>query len=154
MRAVSLNAGFVGMTLCVTRRRFGHRGCSTTEFVTRFFPTRVSACLIRRVAPNPRIQRSVFVNSYQQQPVCCLVFFFFFILSLSHDLMHCTLSITVGLCTPCQKSKLHQHNRFFFSWGHDPYTLACKARPSFDGCWTSLSVSLSLSLSFFESFVP
>ena len=31
--------------------------------------------------------------------------------------------------------------------GHDPYTLACKARPSFDRCWTSLSVSLSLSLS-------
>ena len=23
-----------------------------------------------------RIQRSEFVNSYQQQPVCCLVFFF------------------------------------------------------------------------------
>ena len=30
---------------------------------------------------------------------------------------------------------------------HDPYTLVCKARPSFDGCGTSLSVSLSLSLS-------
>ena len=28
-----------------------------------------------------------------------------------------------------------------------PYTLACKARPSSDGCRTSLSVSLSLSLS-------
>ena len=35
-------------------------------------------CLIRRVAPNPRIQRSEFVNSYQQQPVCCLVFFFLY----------------------------------------------------------------------------
>ena len=34
-----------------------------------------------------------------------------------------------------------------FSWGHDPFTLACKARPSFDGYGTSLSVSLSLSLS-------
>ena len=33
-----------------------------------------------------------------------------------------------------------------FLWGHDPYTLACKARPSFDGCGTSLSVSFSLSL--------
>ena len=33
-----------------------------------------------------------------------------------------------------------------FSCGHDPFTLACKARPSFDGCQTSLSVSLSLSL--------
>ena len=94
-------------------------------------------CLIRRVAPNPRIQRSEFVNSYQ-----------FSILSSSQDSMHCTLSITVCLCTPCQKSKLHQHNRFFLR-GHDPYTLACKARPSFDGCRTSLSVSLSLSLSYF-----
>ena len=100
-------------------------------------------CLIRSVAPNPRIQRSEFVNSYQQQLVCCLVFSFF-ILSPSQDLMHCTLSLTVGLCTPCQKSKLHQHNRFFILRGHDPYTLACKARPSFDGCRTSLSVSLSL----------
>ena len=29
--------------------------------------------------------------------------------------MHCTLSLTVGWCTPCQQSKLHQHNRFFFA---------------------------------------
>ena len=67
-----------------------------------------------------------------------------FILSPSQDLMHCTLSITVGLCTLCQKSKLHQHNMFFLA-GHDPCTLACKAWPLFDGCRTSLSVSLSLS---------
>jgi len=33
--------------------------------------------LLRRVAPNPRIARSEFVNSYQQQPVCCLVFFLY-----------------------------------------------------------------------------
>ena len=37
-----------------------------------------------------------------------------------------------------------------FLWCHDPYTLACKARPSFDGCGTSLSVSLSLSMILFE----
>ena len=37
--------------------------------------------------------------------------------------------------------------QILFLWGHDPDTLACKARPSFDGCGTSLSVSLSLSLS-------
>ena len=37
--------------------------------------------------------------------------------------------------------------QILFLWGHDPNTLACKARPSFDGCGTSLSVSLSLSLS-------
>ena len=34
------------------------------------------------------------------QPVCCYVFFF--ILSSSQDLIYCTLSLTVGLCTPCQ----------------------------------------------------
>ena len=39
-----------------------------------------------------------------------------------------------------------------FLRGQDPYTLACKAIPSFDGCRTSLSVSLSLSLSL--SFIP
>ena len=37
--------------------------------------------------------------------------------------------------------------QILFLWSHDPYTLACKARPSLDGCGTSLSVSLSLSLS-------
>ena len=68
---------------------------------------------LRCVAPNPRIPRSEFVNSYQQQLVCCYVSFFF-ILSSSQDSMHCTLSLTVGLCTPCQKCKLHQRNRFFF----------------------------------------
>ena len=46
---------------------------------------------------------------------CALSRVFFFILSPSQDLMHCTLSLTVGLCTPCQQSKLHQHNRFFFA---------------------------------------
>ena len=102
-------------------------------------------CLIRSVAPNPRIQRSEFVNSYQQQPVCCLVFSFF-ILSPSQDLMHCTLSLTVCKCTPCQRASFNSTTDSF-SWGHDPYTLACKARPSSDRCWTSLSVSLSLSLS-------
>ena len=30
------------------------------------------------------------------------------------DKMHCQQSLTVGLCTPCQKSKLQQYNRFFF----------------------------------------
>ena len=50
-----------------------------------------------------------------ESTACVLSRVFFFILSPSQDLMHCTLSITVGLCTPCQKSKLHQHNRFFFA---------------------------------------
>ena len=60
--------------------------------------------------------------------------------------MHCTLSLTVCKCTPCQRASFNSTTDSF-SWGHDPYTLACKARPSSDRCWTSLSVSLSLSLS-------
>merc|ERR1712012_1205266 len=45
-----------------------------------------------------------------------LIFHVFFSSSLSspQDKMHCQLSLTVGLCTPCQKSKLQQYNRFFF----------------------------------------
>ena len=60
--------------------------------------------------------------------------------------MHCTLSLTVCKCTPCQRASFNSTTDSF-SWCHDPYTLACKARPSTDRCWTSLSVSLSLSLS-------
>ena len=55
--------------------------------------------------------------------------------------MHCTLSLTVCMCTPCQRASFNSTTDSF-SWGH-----ACKARPSFDRCGTSLSVSLSLSLS-------
>ena len=66
--------------------------------------------------------------------------------STTVSLMHCTLSLTVCKCTPCQRASFNSTTDSF-SWGHDPYTLACKARPSPDRCWTSLSVSLSLSLS-------
>ena len=48
------------------------------------------------------------------------------------------------MCTPCQRASFNSTTDSF-SWGHDPYTLACKARPSFDRCGTSLSLSLSLS---------
>ena len=72
--------------------------------------------------------------------------FFLYILSSSQDKMHCQLSLTVCICTPCQRASFNSTTDSF-SWGHDPYTLACKARPSFDRCGTSLSVSLSLSLS-------
>ena len=62
--------------------------------------------------------------------------------STTESLMHCTLSLTVCKCTPCQRASF-KNTTGSFSWGHDPYTLACKARPSSDRCWTSLSVSLS-----------
>ena len=43
-----------------------------------------------------------FVNSAQQQPVCYLTSFFSCTLSSSRDMLHCTLSLTVCTCTPCQ----------------------------------------------------
>ena len=73
-----------------------------------------------------------FVNSAQQQPVCYLMSFFS-ILSSSQDKMHCQLSITVCTCTTCQRASFNSTTDSFL-WGHDPYTLACKARPSFDRC--------------------
>ena len=88
-----------------------------------------------------------FGNSAQQQPVCYLMSSFLYILSSSQDKMHCQLSLTVCICTPCQRASCNSTTDSF-SWGPDPYTLACKARPSFDRCGTCLSVSLSLS---FES---
>ena len=88
-----------------------------------------------------------FENSAQQQPVWSpMSFVFSCSLRSSQDLMRCTLSLTGCTCTPCQRASFISKTDSF-SWGHDPYTLACKARPSFDGCGTSLSVSLSLSLS-------
>merc|ERR1712136_45376 len=94
-------------------------------------------------SPNPRILVFEFVGIQHSISLCDISCLFFSSLSSPQDKMHCQLSLTVGLCTPCQKSKLQQYNRFFW-WGHDPFTLACKSRPSFDGCGTFLSVSLSL----------
>ena len=67
-------------------------------------------------------------------------------LSSSLNTVHYTLSTTVCTCTPCQGASFTCKTDSFL-WGHGPDTLACKARPSFDRCGTSLSVSLSLSLS-------
>ena len=72
--------------------------------------------------------------------------FFFCSLSSSQDSVHCTLSVTVCMCTPCQRARSTCKTDSFL-WCHGPDTLACKARPSFDRCGTPLSVSLSLSLS-------
>ena len=68
--------------------------------------------------------------------ISCL---FLCILSSCQDKMHGTLSLTVCTCTPCQRVSFNSTTDSF-SFGHDPYTLACKARPSFDRCGTSLSV--------------
>ena len=86
------------------------------------------------------------MNSAQQQPVRFRVIFLPWTLSSSLNTVHYTLSTTVCTCTPCQRASFTCKTDSFL-WGHGPDTLACKARPSFDRCGTSLSVSLSLSLS-------
>ena len=92
------------------------------------------------VAQNPRIQRSEFVNSYQQQRVCC----FLYAESVSGlDALHIVLNS--GFVHTLPKEQASSAQQIFFLRGHDPYTLACKSRPSFDRCRTSLGVSLSLS---------
>ena len=102
------------------------------------------------VAPNPRILCTR-ICEFSTATACVSFHVFFSVLSSSQDWMHCTLSLTVCMCTPCQRASFNSTTHSF-SWGHDPCTLACKARPSFDRCGTSLSVSLSLSLSL--SYVP
>ena len=64
--------------------------------------------------------------------------------STTESLMHCTLSLTVLKCVPCQRVSFNSTTASF-PWGHDPCALVCKIRSSSDRCWTSLSVSLSLS---------
>ena len=59
--------------------------------------------------------------------------------------MHCQLSSTVCTCTTCQRASFNSTTDSF-SCCHDPYTLACKARPSFDRCGTSLSVIVIINL--------
>ena len=51
-------------------------------------------------------------------------------------------TVAVCTCAPCLRASSTSKTDSFL-WGHGPDTLACKARPSFDGCGTSLSVSLS-----------
>ena len=76
-------------------------------------------------------------NLYQEQlvfsfhPMC-----FFFVIRCS---THCHQTLPTAQVTPALTDS--------FSRGHDPFAHACKARPLTIVGWTSLSVSLSLSLS-------
>ena len=90
---------------------------------TRFL--RFSCCLpgSSRIPPDPLLTRcsesedSSGLNSriYSSNSLC----FFYVFLHVSRSCpMYCTLSPTVCTCKPCQQSKPHQCNRFFFagSW--------------------------------------
>ena len=78
------------------------------------------------------------VNSALQQPVRLRVFFF-----REHWVHLCALhSVHNSLYLHLAKRASFTCKTDSFLWGHGPDTLACKARPSFDRCGTSLSVSL------------
>ena len=87
------------------------------------------------------------MNSAQQQPVRFRVIFLPWTLSSP---LCTTLCPQQFVPAPCQRASFTCKTDSFL-WGHGPDTLACKARPSFDRCGTSLSVSLSLSLSSLSS---
>ena len=103
-----------------------------------------SSCSACGVAPNLRIQWICW--EFSAATACAISFLCCFscTLSSSEVSMHYTLSITVCTCTLCQWASFSSKTDPFLR-SHGPDTLACKARPSFDWCGTSLSVSLSLS---------
>ena len=79
-------------------------------FPGRFVPLLASSVSLCDVALNPRI---LCIRIWEFSTAsACVIFHVFF--SVPQDKMHCQLSLTVGLCTPCQKSKLQQYHRFFF----------------------------------------
>ena len=98
------------------------------------------------VAPNPRILVFEFVGIQHSICLCDIsVFFQFSEITSGQDALPTVLNS--GFVHTLPTVQVPSALTDSFSWGHDPFTLACKARPSFDGCGTSLSVSLSLSLS-------
>ena len=73
------------------------------------------------------------VNLSQQQPV----FLLFVIDVIAHCHQQCASTHLANSASPISFNRL-------FSWGYDPFTHACKARPLTDVGWTSVSASLSL----------
>ena len=79
-------------------------------------------CFSVDAAPNPRILCSR-ICEFSTATACVLSHVFFLcILSSSQDKMHCTLSLTVCTCTPCQRASFN-NTTDSFSWGHDPTLL-------------------------------
>ena len=82
-------------------------------FLGRFVSNLASVSLCD-VALNPRILVFEFVRIQHSISLCDISCHFFSSLSSLQDMMHCRLSLSMGLCTLCQKSKLQQYTRFFF----------------------------------------
>ena len=82
-------------------------------------------------------------NLYQQQPVFISSLRVF---SLVFDVLHTVIN-SVCVCANLANRASHTSSNRLFSRGHDPFAHACEARPLTIVGWTSLSVSLSLSMS-------
>ena len=101
-------------------------------------------CFFVDVAPNPRIQCTG-ICEFSTATACVFSHVFFLcILSSSQDrdALHTVLNSLHMHTLP--KNKRSTAQQILFRGVMTPCTLACKARPSFDRCGTSLSVSLSL----------
>ena len=104
----------------------------------------LASCFCVGVAPNPRI---LWYRIWEfSTATACVVSHVFFLVLWVHlktwCIAHCPWQSVHAYFANGQASSAQQ---ILFSCGYDPYTLACKARPSFDRCGTFLSVSLSLS---------
>ena len=77
----------------------------------------------------------VVIVIFQQQPVFDSSFRVFFCVRC-----YCTLSSTVCKCHTLPTAQVPSALTDSLSWGHDPFTHACKARPLTVVRWTSLSV--------------
>ena len=82
-------------------------------FPGRFCPPPGFLCLLVLLL---RIRGFLYLNLWEFSAASACVIFDVFLSFLRppQDKMHRQLSLTVGVCTPCQKSKLQQYNRFFF----------------------------------------
>ena len=70
-------------------------------------------CFFVDVAPNPRIL-CIRIGDFSTATACVLSHVFLCILSSSQDKMHCTPSLTVCTCTPCQRASFNSTTDSFF----------------------------------------
>ena len=100
-----------------------------------------ASCSFVGVAPSLKIPE---IYREFSTATACAISCHFLPWTLSSPPLCTTLCPQQFVPAPCQRASFTCKTDSFL-WGHGPDTLACKARPSFDRCGTSLSVSLSLS---------
>ena len=120
-------------------KRVGNRSGRTDglrclpHFSSCCFPCSPGPC--RLVAQNLRIPVISNSVSFFQQQLVFDSFFRVFVFDVTpHCHQQCASAHLANSASPIS------FNRLFFSWGHDPFTHACKAKPLAVVGWTSLSV--------------